>query len=74
MISSFRVTTAGWTGFVRCLTEKAHSFQIVVFTCRPGDYLAATSMVPDGSGFHADTDSGFVRAIDLERALRKVAK
>src|SRR5208337_5085891 len=31
------------------LTEKARSFQIVVFTCRPGDYLAATSMVPEGS-------------------------
>ncbi len=56
--------------FRALLTEKARSFQIVVFTCRPGDYLAATSMVTDGSGFHADTDSGFVRAIDLERALR----
>jgi AAA domain-containing protein len=52
------------------LTEKARSFQIVVFTCRPSDYLAATSMVPDGSAFHTDTDSGFIRAIDLERALR----
>lgn len=51
------------------LTEKARSFQIVVFTCRPNDYLAATSMVPDGSGFHSDTDNGFIRAIDLERAL-----
>lgn len=56
--------------FRTLLTEKARSFQIVVFTCRPGDYLAATSMVPDGSAFHADTDNGLVRAIDLERALR----
>ncbi|MGC2769199.1 MAG: hypothetical protein WB607_27105, partial [Candidatus Acidiferrum sp.] len=56
--------------FRALLTEKAHSFQIVVFTCRPSDYLAATSMVPDGSGFHADTDNGFIRAINLERALR----
>ena len=56
--------------FRALLTEKARSFQIVVFTCRPGDYLAATSMVSDGSGFHTDTDNGFVRAIDLERALR----
>jgi len=57
--------------FRALLTEKARSFQIVVFTCRPGDYLAATSMVPDGSSFHTDTDNGFVRAIDLERALRQ---
>jgi hypothetical protein len=52
------------------LAEKARSFQIVVFTCRPSDYLAVTSMVPAGSGFHTDTDNGFIRAIDLERALR----
>jgi uncharacterized protein YhaN len=52
------------------LAEKARSFQIVVLTCRPSDYLAATSMVPAGSGFHTDTDNGFIRAIDLERALR----
>jgi hypothetical protein len=52
------------------LAEKAHSFQIVVFTCRPSDYLAATSMALAGSGFHTDTDNGFIRAIDLERALR----
>ena len=50
------------------LAEKARSFQIVVFTCRPSDYLAATSMVPAGSGFHTDTDNGFIRGIDLERA------
>jgi chromosome segregation ATPase len=52
------------------LAEKARSFQIVVFTCRPSDYLAAMSMVPAGSGFHTDTDNGFIRAIDLARALR----
>ncbi len=51
------------------LMEKAQIFQIVVFTCRPGDYLAATSMVPEGPGIHVDTDKGFIRAIDLERAL-----
>jgi uncharacterized protein YhaN len=56
--------------------EKAHIFQIIVFTCRPSDYLAAISMVPDGPGTHTDTDNGFIRAIDLERALkqRKLAK
>ncbi|PYV80993.1 MAG: hypothetical protein DMG05_30725, partial [Acidobacteria bacterium] len=55
--------------FRELLIEKARSFQIVVFTCRPGDYLATTSMVPDGDGVHADTDSGFIRAVHLERAL-----
>jgi hypothetical protein len=53
------------------LAEKAHSFQIVVFTCRPGDYLLASALVPEGSVFHADTDGGFIRAVDLGRALRR---
>ena len=57
--------------FRALLNEKAHSFQIVVFTCRPDDYLAAASMVPDGDEIHADTDDGFVRAIDLARVLGK---
>jgi uncharacterized protein YhaN len=56
--------------FRALLREKADSFQIVIFTCRPSDYLAATSMVPSGSGFHTDTENGLIRAIDLERALR----
>jgi hypothetical protein len=55
--------------FRALLTEKARTFQIVVFTCRPTDYLSSTSMVPTGSFFHTDTESGFIRAIDLERAL-----
>ncbi|MEP7310494.1 MAG: AAA family ATPase [Acidobacteriota bacterium] len=55
--------------FRAMLAEKAHSFQIVVFTCRPGDYLAASAMVPKGKVVHKDTDGGFVRAIDLGRAM-----
>jgi DNA repair exonuclease SbcCD ATPase subunit len=55
--------------FRALLNEKAHIFQIIVFTCRPGDYLAATSMVPNGPRIHEDTGNGFVRAIDLGRAL-----
>jgi hypothetical protein len=55
--------------FRTLLNDKCHSFQIVVFTCRPGDYLTATSMVRDGSEAHADTDGGFIRAVDLGRAL-----
>ena len=57
--------------FRALLAEKAHSFQIVVFTCRPGDYLAASATVPKGKGVHRDTDGGFVRAVDLERAVRR---
>jgi len=57
--------------FRALLTEKAHGFQIVVFTCRPSDYLAASALVPQGSAVHADTDGGFVRAVDLGRALRR---
>jgi energy-coupling factor transporter ATP-binding protein EcfA2 len=55
--------------FRALLTEKAHSFQIVVFTCRPGDYLLSSALVPQGSAVHADTDGGFIRAVDLGRAL-----
>ncbi len=57
--------------FRALLTEKAHSFQIVVFTCRPGDYLLPSALVPQGSAIHADTDGGFIRAVDLGRALRR---
>jgi hypothetical protein len=56
--------------FRALLGEKAHSFQIVVFTCRQGDYLAASAMVPKGKAVLKDTDGGFVRAVDLGRAVR----
>jgi hypothetical protein len=57
--------------FRELLKEKSRNFQIVVFTCRPRDYLDKTSMVPKGKALHADTDEGFTRAIDLGRALGK---
>ena len=57
--------------FRAVLTEKARGFQIVVFTCRPSDYLAASALVPQGTVVHADTDGGFIRAVDLGRALRR---
>jgi hypothetical protein len=57
--------------FRALLIDKARSFQIVVFTCRPHDYLAAAAMVPDSGPVHADTEDGFVRAIALERAVRR---
>ena len=57
--------------FRALLTDKAHSFQIIVFTCRPGDYLTAEAVVPIGTDVHLDTEGGFVRAVDLSRALRR---
>lgn len=54
--------------FRTLLGEKARVFQIIVFTCRPKDYLADAAM-PDGDA-HADTEDGFVRALDLRRALK----
>lgn len=57
--------------FRTMLAEKARSFQIVVFTCRPGDYLAAGAMATRGKALHRDSDAGFVRAIDLDRAMRR---
>ena len=57
--------------FRMLLTEKARSFQIIVVTCRPGDYLKASELVPNGKVVNADSDGGFIRAIDLGRAVRR---
>jgi uncharacterized protein YhaN len=57
--------------FRALLSEKARIFQIIVFTCRPSDYLNLSSLVPDGPHVHADHDDGFVRAIDLQRVLTR---
>jgi DNA repair protein SbcC/Rad50 len=58
--------------FRALLAEKARGFQIVVFTCRPDDYLKASAKTPKGKSVHVDTDSGFVRAIDVGRAVRRI--
>jgi uncharacterized protein YhaN len=57
--------------FRALLAEKARSFQIVVFTCRPGDYLSASSAVSEGDVVHSDSEGGFIRGIDLSRALQR---
>src|SRR5262249_44474211 len=57
--------------FRALLIEKARSFQILVFTCRPGDYLLPSSLVPPGSEVHTDTEGGLIRAVDLGRALHR---
>jgi len=55
--------------FRALLAEKARGFQIIVFTCRPGDYLAPSAMAGEGGAGFADSEEGFVRAIDLGRAV-----
>jgi uncharacterized protein YhaN len=57
--------------FRALLAEKARAFQIIVFTCRPGDYLEASAIVPKGNAVRKDVDDGFVRAIDLGRAVQR---
>jgi hypothetical protein len=57
--------------FRALLVEKARNFQILVFTCRPSDYLEKKALVPKGAAVHADSDGGFVRAVDLGRAIRR---
>ena len=46
--------------FRALLTEKAHTFQIIVFTCRAEDYLAADAAVSKGKLAFKNTDGGFV--------------
>ena len=57
--------------FRALLAEKARAFQIVVFTCRPGDYLEASAIVPKGKTAYKDIDNGFIRALDLARAVQR---
>jgi hypothetical protein len=59
----------GW--FRKLLTEKARSYQIVVFTCRPGDYLPADVLPLPRDVVQTDSDAGFIRAVNLERAVQK---
>jgi hypothetical protein len=53
------------------LVEKAPSFQILVFTCRPTDYLGSVALVQDGNAAHADYDGGLIRCIDLRKVIRR---
>jgi hypothetical protein len=40
------------------LTDKALGFQIVLFTCGPGDYLAANAMPSKAKGAYKHADGG----------------
>jgi hypothetical protein len=57
--------------FRKLLEEKANNYQILVFTCRPEDYLDKKAMVPKGNAAYLDTDGGLVRAFDLGRAIHR---
>ncbi|HEX3527143.1 MAG TPA: AAA family ATPase [Thermoanaerobaculia bacterium] len=57
--------------FRALLAEKARAFQIIVFTCRPGDYLDAAAMAAEDGPGSVDSEEGFVRAIDLGRAVER---
>ena len=57
--------------FRALLAEKARAIQIVVLTCRPADYIAAADMPSATDPIHRDSDDGYVRAIDLHRAIRR---
>jgi hypothetical protein len=57
--------------FRAVLVEKARAFQIIVFTCRPSDYLEASASLPKGKAVHRDTDGGIIRAINLEGAVQR---
>lgn len=54
--------------FRSVMTEKAAQFQIIVFTCRPEDYLADKHRAPANGPLFIDSEVG-VRAFDLGRAL-----
>lgn len=55
--------------FRHVLTEKARHFQVLVFTCRPIDYLDRSALAPSLGPLFLDSEDGLTRAIDLGRAL-----
>ena len=55
--------------FRELLVEKSARFQVVVFTCRPGDYLVPAELVPsDGPAVRT---TGAVHAVNLGRAIQR---
>jgi hypothetical protein len=57
--------------FRSLLTEKGKLFQIVVFTCRPRDYLEKGAIVPKGKSQFLDSSDGSIRAIDLGKLMSR---
>jgi hypothetical protein len=55
--------------FRELLLEKSRLFQVIVFTCRSGDYIAPAEHVPpDGPAF---STMGPVHAVNLDRAIQR---
>jgi hypothetical protein len=57
--------------FRALLADKARSFQIIILTCRPTDYLASGALVPDGQGTWTDSNGSCTRAMNLELAIQR---
>ncbi len=58
--------------FRALLTDQAHSFQIVIFTCRPSDYLPMGGALPAGGQPACNAlGAGCTRAIDLELTIQR---
>jgi hypothetical protein len=57
--------------FRELLVDKAAAFQIVVFTCRPGDYLRADAAQTTGAV--ANAPAAGIRVVDLGQAIQRGA-
>jgi hypothetical protein len=57
--------------FRALLVEKARSFQIIVFTCRPSDYLGPAAKEGKGKAAAKYTENTFIKAIDLGLAIHR---
>lgn len=57
--------------FRALLADKARVFQIIVFTCRPSDYLEASALAQTGQAPTTSMTGGVVRATDLAAVIRR---
>jgi hypothetical protein len=56
--------------FREVLTKTALSTQVLIFTCRPEDYLLKVEL-PDGGASVRDLAGGAVRAVDMARVVKR---
>jgi len=57
--------------FRKLLRDKASQFQIVVFTCRPEDYIAEADRPGETGPVFKDSQGGNVRAVHLSSAIQR---
>ena len=57
--------------FSSLLVEKARTFQIIVFTCRPSDYLGPAVKAGKGKAASKYSENEFIKAIDLGLAIHR---